>query len=73
MVRVRVRIDRSSIGAPFVVAFIILLTVAAGYLAVGEEALANKLAEYAYYSLVVGVALQLASLALGSSRRGSGG
>ncbi len=49
-------------GAPFIVAFMILLITAAIYLAYGNEAKANKLAEYAYYNLVIGVLLQLVSL-----------
>jgi len=49
-------------GAPFIIAFTTLLITAATYLALGNEATANKLAEYAYYSLVAGVLLQLACL-----------
>lgn len=48
-------------GAPFVLAFMALLTVAAWLLASGNEALANDVAVYAYYSLVIGVLLQLAA------------
>jgi len=46
-------------GAPFIITFMILLIAAATYLAIGNEPIANKLAEYAYYSLVIGVILQL--------------
>lgn len=42
--------------------FMALLVAAAAYLASGNEALANKLAELGYYSLVVAVALALAGL-----------
>ena len=48
-------------GSPFVLGFMILLMTAAAYLAMGQEAVANDLAVYAYYSLVAGVALQLAA------------
>jgi len=48
-------------GAPFIITFMILLSSAAIYLTMGNESLANKLAEYAYYALVVGVILQLAA------------
>jgi len=48
-------------GAPFIIAFMILLMTAAIYLAIRNEAMANLLAEYAYYALVIGVILQLAS------------
>jgi hypothetical protein len=48
-------------GAPFIIVFMILLIVCAGLLAFGNEALANEVAVYAYYFLVVGVVLQLAA------------
>jgi len=48
-------------GAPFIIVFMILLIAAAGSLAVGNELLANELAIYAYYFLVAGVILQIAS------------
>jgi len=49
-------------GAPFIIGFIILLVAAAIALAVNMEGTANTLAEYAYYSLVIGVLLQIAVL-----------
>ncbi|MGQ9597769.1 MAG: hypothetical protein ACUVUS_10490, partial [Thermoproteota archaeon] len=45
-------------GAPFIVVFMMLLMVAALFLASGLEGLANEVAVYAYYSLVIGVVLQ---------------
>jgi hypothetical protein len=48
-------------GAPFIIAFMILLIIAAIYLSIGNEAYANEIAIYAYYALVIGVLLQLAS------------
>jgi hypothetical protein len=57
-------------GAPFIVAFMILLTVSAGMLASGNEAVANEVAIYAYYSLVVGVVLQLAAFIRDERRKG---
>ena len=48
-------------GAPFVIGFMILLSTAAVYLSIGNETLADELAVYAYYSLVLGVLLQLIS------------
>jgi len=47
-------------GAPFIVIFILLLIVAAIYVAIDLEPLAKNVAVYAYYSLVVAVALQYA-------------
>ena len=47
-------------GAPFVVGFMALLIVAAVSLSMGYVVLADEVAVYAYYALVVGVALQLA-------------
>jgi hypothetical protein len=46
-------------GAPFILAFIALLVVAAVSLVVGSSSLADDVAVYAYFSLVVGVVLQL--------------
>jgi len=66
--RIKITIKRKHIeyfktnwGAPFVIAFQVLLVSAAGYLAIGAETIANELAVYAYYSLVAGVILQLIS------------
>jgi len=50
---------RENWGSPFVVAFMALLMAAAGFLCAGSEGMANELAVYAYYSLVLGVVLQL--------------
>ena len=52
---------RSNWGAPFIVAFMILLMIATGCLVYGLGSIANDLAVYAYYALVVGVLLQLVS------------
>jgi|YelNatPaOPRAMG01_1025707.scaffolds.fasta_scaffold158617_2 predicted tellurium resistance membrane protein TerC len=46
-------------GAPFIICFMILLMVAALFLAEGVELVANEIAVYAYYFLVAGVILQL--------------
>ena len=48
-------------GAPFIISFMALLMVAASYLAYGFETIANELAVYAYYMLIIGVVLQLIS------------
>lgn len=50
---------RENWGAPFIVVFMVLLVVAAVFLGLGLEFLAERLAEFAYYFLVVGVVLQL--------------
>jgi len=50
---------RENWGAPFIIAFMVMLMAAAGYLCYGLESIANDIAVYAYYSLVVGVVLQL--------------
>jgi len=47
-------------GAPFVVGFMALLMVAAVSLSMDYVVLADEMAVYAYYALVVGVVLQLA-------------
>jgi heme/copper-type cytochrome/quinol oxidase subunit 4 len=46
-------------GAPFIVGFMVLLMVAAVFLLMDFAVLANEVAVYAYYALVVGVVLQL--------------
>lgn len=60
-------------GAPFVVAFIFVLVVAAVSLALGHEDLANDFATVAYYFLVIGVILQLVALAIEGRRSGGSG
>ena len=52
---------RQNMGAPFVIVFQILLLFCAALLIWGYSNLANEVAVYAYYSLVVGVVLQLVS------------
>jgi hypothetical protein len=46
-------------GAPFIVAFMLLLMVAAVSLSLSLSSLADAVAVYAYYALVIGVVLQL--------------
>jgi hypothetical protein len=48
-------------GAPFIVAFILLLVASALELSLGSSDFANSLAVYAFYCLVIGVGLQVAS------------
>ena len=47
-------------GAPFVVGFIALLMIATVSLLMNFSVLADEMAVYAYYALVIGVVLQLA-------------
>jgi len=47
------------LGKAFTLVFIMLLTIAAVFLAKNEEDYANLLAEYAYYSLVISVILMI--------------
>ena len=55
------RYFRQNMGSPFIIVFQILLLFYAALLIRGYSNLANKVAIYAYYSLVVGVVLQLVS------------
>ena len=48
-------------GSPFIVGFMLLLLSAAVSLSAGLSSLADTVAVYAYYALVAGVFLQLAS------------
>lgn len=50
---------RENWGAPFIVGFMLLLMIAATSLSVGLTTLADEVAVYAYYALVVGVIGQL--------------
>ena len=52
---------RSNYGAPFVAAFIVLLVAAAVFESLGTGGIANTLAEYAYFAIVIGVVLQVIS------------
>jgi hypothetical protein len=47
----------------------LMLTICACLLASGNEALANEVAVYAYYSLVIGVVLQLVTFIREEGRR----
>ena len=47
-------------GSPFIVGFMLLLLTAAVSLSAGLSSLADAIAVYVYYALVVGVVLQLA-------------
>lgn len=60
VLRIR-RYLRENPGAPFIVAFQMLLLVCAGLLISGSSGIANEVAVWAYYSLVVGLVLQLVS------------
>ena len=53
------RYVRENWGAPFVIAFMLLLVVAAASLAIGLDSFADGVAACAYFALVAGVVLQL--------------
>ena len=55
------RYFRENLGAPFIIVFQALLLVCAGLLILGNAELANGVATGAYFSLVIGVVLQLFS------------
>jgi hypothetical protein len=46
-------------GTPFILAFIVLLVSAAALLVAGKTSEANSVAIYAFYSLVLGLIIQL--------------
>lgn len=48
-------------GAPFVITFVVLLISSAVLLSLGSSGSANSIAVYAFYALVLGVVLQIAS------------
>lgn len=60
---------KENLGAPFIIAFQTLLLVCAGLLIGGSSVWADRLAVVAYYSLVIGVVLQLTSQRIASRIR----
>ena len=56
-----VRYLRQNLGSPFIIVFQMLLLFCAFLLIRGYSNLANEVAVYAYYSLVIGVVLYLVS------------
>lgn len=52
---------RENWGSPFILIFILLLISAAFSLSIGFPDIADNIAVYAFYALVIGVVLQLAS------------
>jgi len=50
---------KDNLWAPFIVSFQLLLLVSAGLLIQGNSVVANEVAVYAYFLLVIGVVLQL--------------
>lgn len=48
-------------GAPFILVFIVLLTVSAIYLNFGDSSIADRVALYAFYAFGLGIVLQIAS------------
>jgi heme/copper-type cytochrome/quinol oxidase subunit 4 len=61
---------RENWGALFIVGFMLLLMIAAAILSMGLAALADEVAVYAYYALVIGVVLQLACFLKCNKRNG---
>ena len=61
---------RENWGAPFILGVMVLLMVAASSLSIGLADLANEAAIFAYYALVAGVVLQLASFLKYNKRNG---
>ncbi len=56
-----VRYLRKNLGSPFIIVFQMLLLYCAFLLVRGNSNLANDVVVYAYYSLMIGVVLQLVS------------
>lgn len=60
-IRIRERYFKENWGVPFIIGFMLLLMVAVSSLLTPSLYLAGSLANYACYSLVIGVVLQIAS------------
>jgi hypothetical protein len=63
------RYFRENRGAPFILSFMLLLLLAAGLMAMGLPWSAEVIGSFAYFSLVVGVVLQLLCLWRTSNER----
>ncbi len=50
---------KTNLGTPFVLVFMVLLLSAAALLTTGRPNEANNVANYAFYSLVLGIAIQV--------------
>lgn len=68
-IRISVKIDarvkiyiKNNLGAPFIIGFMIMLIISAINLTINNVNIAEKTAEYAYYSLVIGAVLQIISI-----------
>jgi len=68
MVKIKIIVDprikkylKENPGTPFIMGFMTLLLFCAIILSTGQTTQANKIAEYAYYLLVIGVLLQFVS------------
>ena len=69
-VRIRERYFKENWGAPFIIGFMMLLMVAIGSLITDSIQLAESIANYAYYALVVGVVLQIAGFLNNGRKKG---
>ncbi|MGC8558407.1 MAG: hypothetical protein ACP5NC_05375 [Nitrososphaeria archaeon] len=56
---------RENMGAPFIIAFVVLLLSAAIMFSLNDAYWANLLSEYAYFAILIGVILQAVSLKTG--------
>ena len=77
MVTLRIKFDllkikryfRENWGAPFIILFQALILSSGRFLIQGNSALANIIVTYSYYSLLIGVALQLISFLMNGRRK----
>jgi len=60
---------RQNWGFPFILLFQALILLSGGFLIQGDSALANTIVTYSYFSLVVGIALQLTSFLMNGRRK----
>jgi len=63
------RYFRENLGAPFIILFQVLLFLSGGFFTQGNSALADAIAVYSYYSLLIGVGLQLIFLSKGWKKK----
>jgi hypothetical protein len=65
--KIRIKLSRQRLrsdwGAYFIIGFIVILLIAIFYYMLGSVRLAESMADYAYYALVIGVVLEILGFA----------
>jgi hypothetical protein len=72
--KIRIKISRQRLrsdwGAYFIIGFIVILLIAVSFYIIGSVQLAESIANYAYYALVIGVVLKILGFAIEKHKKG---